>query len=62
MLKFYETSTDENSECDICFANNEFDYSVAVMDIWIINTHCIELRRNREARKNKNIKPKKSVF
>ena len=49
---------DDNDLCEICYANNEPDYSICTFDILFINTHCIELRRNRLARKNKNTQPK----
>lgn len=53
---------DNNELCEICWANNEIDYSLHTWDLYWINTHCIELRRNRKARKNKKIKPKFTVF
>lgn len=49
-----------NDECEICLANK--DYSGITHDIYWINTHCIELRRNRKARENKNVVPKNTVF
>lgn len=52
----------QNNLCEICRAHWELDYSEVTMDIYLINTHCIELRRNREARKHKNTKPKGTVF
>ena len=51
-----------NELCEICYANNEPDHSICTFDIYFINKHCIELRRNREARKHKNTKPKVTVF
>ena len=58
MLDYYQ----HNNLCEICYAHGETDYSKATMDLYMINTHCIELRRNRESRKNKNAKPIFSVF
>ena len=51
-----------NELCEICKANYELDFSRVTFDIYWINTHCIDLRRNREARKNKKTKPKETVF
>ncbi len=51
-----------NDLCEICIANApEYD-RLPTMDIYFINNHCIELRRNREAREQKNYKPKQTVF
>lgn len=63
MRKFYDVSTDDNRLCEICWANAEpINYDAVTMDIYWINTHCIELRRNRVARENKNIQPKQIYF
>lgn len=51
--------------CEICYANTMPEYFGPTMDIYSIEDkfiHCQELRRNRESRKNKNIKPKSTVF
>lgn len=48
--------------CEICWANNDPDYGLCTMEIYIIDTHCIELRRNRKAREHKNTQPKCTVF
>lgn len=57
---------DENDLCEICIANTpppKHDGSATFnIDVYWINTHCIELRRNREARENKNVKPLTTVF
>ena len=53
---------DDNELCEICWANQEPMDAYNTMDIYFINTHCIELRRNRKARKHKNILPKITVF
>ena len=53
---------DDNKRCEICWANQEPMDAYNTMDIYFINTHCIELRRNRKARKHKNILPKITVF
>jgi len=60
-MNYYE----DNQLCEICLAHQKptiIDYNIPTFDIYWINTHCIELRKNREARKNKNIKPSNSVF
>lgn len=63
MRKFYDTSNEENRDCEICWANTEpIDHSLPTSDVYWINTHCTELRRNREARENKKIKAKETVF
>ena len=55
--------TDEdNSLCEICFVHQEDTSDLPTFDIYWINHHCINLRRNREARKNKNYKPTNTVF
>ena len=55
--------TDEdNSLCEICFVHQEDISDLPTFDIYWINHHCINLRRNREARKNKNYKPTNTVF
>lgn len=53
---------DDNDLCEICWAHQEEDTSCVTFDVYWINTHCIDLRRNREAREHKNIKPKETVF
>jgi len=53
---------DDNSLCEICYAHYIPDNSMASLDLYWINQHCIDLRRNRETRKNKNYKPTKTVF
>lgn len=59
----YSNDYSDNELCEICWANNERIYNgFSVFDFYEINTHCIELRRNREARKHKNIQPSKTVF
>ena len=58
MLDYWEN----NDLCEICYANDEPDYSYCTIDIYWVNTHCIELRKNRKARENKNIKPMCTVF
>ena len=65
MRKFYDTSTDDNRLCEICWANKlPYDPQEVTMDSWWyeINTHCIELRKNRVARENKNTQLKKTYF
>lgn len=62
MTKFYDNSCDDNRLCEICWAHYEPDYWSVTMDIYMINIHCQELRRNREARKRKNIAPKATSF
>ena len=48
----------DNELCEICKA-----HAIPQMGWWeTANQHCIDLRRNREARKHKNTKPKVSVF
>jgi hypothetical protein len=51
-----------NDLCEICWANQYPYDDLPTFDIYWINTHCIELRRNREARKHKNYEPKETVF
>lgn len=58
MLDHYEN----NNLCEICYENQEPNDSNCTFDICWINTHCIELRRNRESRKNKNAKPTYTEF
>lgn len=48
--------------CDICQANTEIDQSLATMDIYIINNHCIEIKKSRQNRHNKNIKTLNTAF
>jgi hypothetical protein len=49
--------------CEICKANYDPPRNdVVVFDVYWINIHCIELRRNRKARKNKKTQPKITVF
>ena len=62
MLRNIIPTYEDNELCEICQAHWEPDYSQVTFDIYCINTHCIELRRNREARKHKNTKPKQTVF
>mgnify|MGYP001616148594 CR=1 FL=1 len=50
-----------NDLCEICIANREINYGIT-FDIYWINTHCIELRRNRIARENKKYKVLNTVF
>jgi hypothetical protein len=52
----------ENNLCEICEAYREPSNGQITMDVYWINTHCIELRRNREARQHKNFQPKSTVF
>ncbi len=56
MLDFYEG----NELCEICLAN-PLDYDVTY-DVYWLNTHCMELRRNRSARENKKVEPINTVF
>jgi len=51
-----------NSLCEICIANKAEPISDNTGWYYWINQHCIDLRRNREARENKNYKPKTTVF
>lgn len=53
---------DDNRLCEICLIYQEEDRGYITIDAYWINTHCIELRRNRESRKHKNVKPKTTVF
>jgi hypothetical protein len=58
-LDYYEY----NHLCEICWANQDPPDRSGISIDWLeINTHCIELRRNRIARKNKNVKPKQTDF
>ena len=53
----------DNDLCEICYANEPRpEYNNCNFDYYWINTHCIELRRNRESRDNKNVKTKETVF
>lgn len=52
----------DNELCEICKEYWRPSRGEITMDVYWINTHCIDLRRNREARKHKNIKPKITVF
>jgi len=52
----------DNSFCEICLANPISENPFLISELYWINTHCIELRRNREVRKNKKINPKTTVF
>lgn len=54
-----EEVSEDNSLCEICVANPITD---AWVDIYWINTHCIELRKNRISREKKNIYPEKTFF
>lgn len=51
-----------NELCEICVANKPPYDGMAIFDIYWINTHCIELIRNRKSRENKNTQPKKTIF
>lgn len=64
MRKFYDVSNDDNRLFEICWANEEprNPTGYVTMDWYEINTHCIDLRRNREAREHKNVKPKETSF
>jgi len=54
--------TDDNSFCEICLVHESiFPKDNCDWYYWI-NQHCIDLRRNREARENKNYKPEMTVF
>lgn len=53
---------EDNSLCEICIANNSIGFLDSSSCFLWINYHCIVLRRNREARKNKNYKPTNTVF
>lgn len=53
---------EDNSLCEICIANGDIPSPSNTGWYYWINQHCIDLRRNREARKNKNYKPTKTVF
>ena len=48
--------------CEICMAHRELDKGFISIDVLITNPHCRELRRNRESREHKNIKPTNTVF
>lgn len=51
----------DNELCEICWAYEEPE-KICTFDVYWINHHCIELRRNREARNNKNTIPRETVF
>ncbi len=53
---------EDNSLCEICLSNSEVPFPDNEGWYYWINQHCIDLRRNKEARENKNYKPKKTVF
>ena len=55
-------SYEDNSLCEICISNGEMPLPCGQGWYYWINTHCIELRRNRESREHKNYKPTKTVF
>lgn len=52
----------DNSPCEICLSNWIDIDSRWERDFYVVHTHCIDLRRNREARENKNYKPTNTVF
>ena len=58
MLNYYP----DNELCEICIANNSIGFLQPTSYLLWINYHCIALRRNRKARKNKNYKPTNTVF
>ncbi len=59
----YDEILDSNELCEICQAYPDPDpFPYLIVDYYLINTHCLELRRNREARNHKNIHPKETVF
>lgn len=53
---------EDNSLCEICVANENVPLPDKTGWFYWINQHCIDLRRNREARKHKNYKPTLTVF
>ncbi len=56
---------EDNTLCEICQTNGDVSApNIRQPTGWYywINTHCIELRRNREARDNKNYNVKLTVF
>lgn len=53
---------ENNDLCEICIANGQLPLPDNTGWYYWINTHCIELRRNRKARENKNVISKESVF
>lgn len=52
----------DNSLCEICISNWSDLDELWHKHYYIFNTHCIDLRRNREARENKNYQPTNTVF
>lgn len=55
----------DNQLCEICKAHWKPSRDCITFDVaWRESSldHCRELRKNREARQNKNIKPKETVF
>jgi hypothetical protein len=56
-------SHENNSLCELCeLCENSFVPMPCLGGVYWVNQHCIDLRRNREARESKNYKPTKTVF
>ncbi len=55
-------SYEDNDLCEICQVHESLFPPDPLGWYYWINQHCIDLRRNRMARNNKNVKVKETVF